>query len=59
LVEFVREPDQQLAAFASATGLHMGQWLCVPMVFAGFLIVLRATIRPPASLAVSDCPSPF
>jgi phosphatidylglycerol---prolipoprotein diacylglyceryl transferase len=28
LVEFIREPDQQLAAFASATGLHMGQWLC-------------------------------
>ncbi|WP_231565124.1 prolipoprotein diacylglyceryl transferase [Sphingomonas sp. Ant H11] len=59
LVEFIREPDQQLAAFASATGLHMGQWLCVPMVFAGFLMVLRATIRPVVSAGASDCPSLF
>ncbi|WP_242443610.1 prolipoprotein diacylglyceryl transferase [Sphingobium sp. LB126] len=35
LVEFVREPDQQLVAFAAATGLHMGQWLCVPMILGG------------------------
>jgi phosphatidylglycerol:prolipoprotein diacylglycerol transferase len=48
-----------LAAFASATGLHMGQWLCVPMVFAGFLMVLRATIRPVVSAGASDCPSLF
>ena len=26
-IEFVREPDAQLAGFAQATGLHMGQWL--------------------------------
>lgn len=40
LVEFVREPDQQLIAFAQATGLHMGQWLCVPMIVGGAALVL-------------------
>ncbi|MGJ3629211.1 prolipoprotein diacylglyceryl transferase family protein [Sphingomonas sp. MMS24-JH45] len=34
-VEFFREPDQQLRQFAEATGLHMGQWLCVPMIAGG------------------------
>ena len=31
-VEFIREPDSQLADFAAKTGLHMGQWLTVPMI---------------------------
>ena len=33
-VEFIREPDQQLIAFTRATGLHMGQWLSLPMILA-------------------------
>ena len=33
LVEFVREPDQQLGILS--LGLTMGQWLSVPMVVAG------------------------
>src|SRR5436305_1993349 len=34
-VEFIREPDQQLIRFAQTTGLHMGQWLSLPMVLGG------------------------
>jgi phosphatidylglycerol:prolipoprotein diacylglycerol transferase len=42
-VEFVREPDAQLTEFARATGLHMGQWLTLPMIAGG--IYLMATAR--------------
>ena len=45
LVEFVREPDKQLVAFAYATGLHMGQWLCVPMIVSGAFLIARS-LRP-------------
>lgn len=44
-VEFVREPDSQLIAFASATGLHMGQWLSLPMIFAGAYLMVTANGR--------------
>ena len=44
-VEFVREPDQQLIAFAQATGLHMGQWLSLPMIFGGLYLTLTASKR--------------
>ena len=36
-IEFVREPDAQLIGFAQATGLHMGQWLSLPMILGGAL----------------------
>ena len=42
-IEFVREPDAQLTEFAAATGLHMGQWLTLPMILGG--IYLMATAR--------------
>ena len=44
-VEFFREPDSQLRAFAEATGLHMGQWLCVPMLAGGAFLVATAAGR--------------
>ncbi|HJS41349.1 MAG TPA: prolipoprotein diacylglyceryl transferase [Sphingomicrobium sp.] len=44
-VEFVREPDAQLVEFAQATGLHMGQWLSLPMVLAGLYLMLTAKKR--------------
>lgn len=44
-IEFIREPDSQLAAFAEATGLHMGQWLTVPMILAGLYLMLTAKRR--------------
>jgi len=45
LVEFVRTPDEQLTEFAEASGLHMGQWLCLPMILGGLYLVLTAKRR--------------
>ena len=44
-VEFVREPDAQLIEFAQATGLHMGQWLSLPMILGGLYLMLSAKKR--------------
>ena len=44
-VEFIRESDQQLVAFTQATGLHMGQWLSVPMILGGLYLMLTAKRR--------------
>jgi len=44
-VEFVREPDQQLVGFAQATGLHMGQWLSLPMIAGGAWLMWTAKGR--------------
>ena len=44
-IEFVREPDSQLTEFARTTGLHMGQWLTVPMILGGLFLMLTAKGR--------------
>ena len=44
-LEFIREPDQQLIAFTQATGLHMGQWLSLPMIVGGLYLMLTAKTR--------------
>jgi phosphatidylglycerol:prolipoprotein diacylglycerol transferase len=45
-IEFIREPDAQFAGtiFGSA-GLHMGQWLSLPMVLGGLYLMLTAKGR--------------
>ena len=45
LIEFVREPDQQLVEFAHATGLQMGQWLSMPMILGGLFLMTTAKRR--------------
>jgi phosphatidylglycerol---prolipoprotein diacylglyceryl transferase len=45
LVEFIREPDAHLIGFVQATGLHMGQWLSLPMILGGLYLVLTAKRR--------------
>ena len=45
LVEFIRTPDEQLREFAKVTGLHMGQWLSLPMIFGGVYLVVTAKKR--------------
>ncbi|MFP5329756.1 MAG: prolipoprotein diacylglyceryl transferase [Alphaproteobacteria bacterium] len=45
MVEFVREPDAQLVGFANATGLHMGQWLSLPLILGGAYLMLTAKKR--------------
>ena len=47
IVEFFREPDEQLENFAHATGLSMGQWLSIPLILAGLAVVVWALRRPP------------
>ncbi len=44
-VEFIREPDAHLVEFARVTGLHMGQWLCVPMILGGAYLMATAKRR--------------
>ena len=44
-IEFVREPDAQLVGFAEATGLHMGQWLSLPMILGGAWLMATAKKR--------------
>lgn len=44
-VEFIREPDNHLRQFAEATGLHMGQWLCVPMILGGLYLIASSRSR--------------
>ena len=45
-VEFVREPDAQFAdTWVEASGLHMGQWLTVPMILGGLYLTLTAKRR--------------
>ena len=45
IVEYFREPDEQLREFAAATGLHMGQWLCLPMILGGAYLIATAKGR--------------
>ncbi|HEU5481991.1 MAG TPA: prolipoprotein diacylglyceryl transferase [Sphingomicrobium sp.] len=45
LVEFVREPDAQLIEFTQSTGLHMGQWLSLPLIIGGAWLMWTAKGR--------------
>ncbi|MHA6718166.1 prolipoprotein diacylglyceryl transferase [Sphingomonas sp. RS6] len=44
-VEFFREPDRQLVWLVDLTGLHMGQWLCLPMIAGGIWLIATAAKR--------------
>ena len=44
-VEFFREADAQLMEFAQRTGLHMGQWLTIPMIVGGLYLIATAKGR--------------
>ena len=44
-IEYVREADAQLMEFAARTGLHMGQWLCIPMILGGLYLIATARGR--------------
>ena len=51
--EFFREPDQQLADFAVRTGLSMGQWLTIPLILTGLIVVLFALRKPPLAMGTA------
>lgn len=46
IVEFFRQPDEQLTEFALRTGLNMGQWLSIPLMLAGIGLIVWALLRP-------------
>ncbi len=45
VVEFFRQPDQQLAWLVEQTGLSMGQWLTMPMILLGAWLVFTSSGR--------------
>ena len=49
-IEFFREPDRQVGFLT--LGLTMGQWLCVPMVVLGLLLMLASRRRTAVGTAV-------
>nr|WP_199799575.1 prolipoprotein diacylglyceryl transferase [Porphyrobacter sp. SLTP] len=51
--EFFREPDQQLADFAARTGLSMGQWLTIPLILTGLIVVFYALRKKPLAAGIS------
>lgn len=53
VAEFFREPDAQLADFARESGLSMGQWLTIPLIVLGIVIMARALIRKPLASGAS------
>jgi len=45
-IEFIREPDAQFAGtLFQNSGLHMGQWLSLPMIIGGLYLMLTAKKR--------------
>ena len=54
IAEFFREPDQHLMWLRDTTGLSMGQWLCVPMIVAGGVLLMWAARRPQAARAATS-----
>lgn len=44
--EFFRQPDAQLLEFAQDTGLSMGQWLSIPLIVVGLIIMVWTMRRP-------------
>ncbi len=57
VVEYYREPDQQLQEFAARTGFSMGQWLTVPMILLGLALLIRALVRRPLGAAETVVPA--
>jgi len=53
VVEYYREPDEQLREFARHTGLSMGQWLTLPLILTGLFFVIRALRRPAIGCAAA------
>ena len=46
LMEFFREPDAHLAYVVVETGLSRGQWLSLPMILIGVVVLVYALLRP-------------
>ncbi|TMM48393.1 prolipoprotein diacylglyceryl transferase [Qipengyuania marisflavi] len=54
--EFFREPDSYLVHVVTDTGLSRGQWLSLPMIAVGLLVIGYALTRPPVGGAKAPAP---
>jgi phosphatidylglycerol:prolipoprotein diacylglycerol transferase len=54
--EFFREPDAQLKQFAQDTGLSMGQWLTIPLILTGLIVIAYAMMRKPVGTGAASTP---
>jgi len=53
-IEFIREPDAQFGGTIFQTaGLHMGQWLSLPMILGGLWLMLTAKRRSVGAASAS------
>lgn len=58
IVEYYREPDAQLASLVERTGLSMGQWLTVPMIVLGLILIARALLGGASKATPAAPPTP-
>ncbi|KWV95019.1 prolipoprotein diacylglyceryl transferase [Erythrobacter sp. AP23] len=56
LMEFFREPDAHLAYVVVETGLSRGQWLSLPMIAIGLVVIAYALMKPPVGGAAKVNP---
>jgi phosphatidylglycerol:prolipoprotein diacylglycerol transferase len=54
--EFFREPDAHLAYVVAETGLSRGQWLSLPMIAIGVIVMIYALLRPPVGTGKTTKP---
>ena len=52
--EFFREPDAHLANRVVETGLSQGQWLSIPMIAVGGIVLVYSLLRQPVGGAKSE-----
>ncbi|NNE50174.1 MAG: prolipoprotein diacylglyceryl transferase, partial [Altererythrobacter sp.] len=52
--EFFREPDEHLADRVVETGLSQGQWLTIPLILLGLIVILYAMRRSPLASGGSN-----
>ncbi|MEM6476180.1 MAG: prolipoprotein diacylglyceryl transferase [Pseudomonadota bacterium] len=55
--EFFREPDSQLRELAQNTGLSMGQWLTIPLILIGLIVVILALRKGPVGTGAASNPA--
>ena len=57
VVEFYRQPDEQLTRLAYESGLSMGQWLSLPLILASVVLIIWALRRPPLASGTASAPA--
>ena len=56
MMEFFRAHDAYLAYVVTETGLSRGQWLSLPMIGIGIVVLVYALMKPPVGGAPKVAP---